>query len=405
MYRVVFVAAAACLAVSTPARGQTVLTLEETIARARDQGGAVVVARARIAEAEAGVVEASARSRANPVIDVNAGPRGGGGTRSTELDVGVSQPFESGGQRRARIEGARAAVDRQRAEADETGRAVVFEAASAFLDGVAAGERLTIAEEADTVGRELAHATERRYAAGDIAAIDLNLARIDAARSAATLRAARADVAAAVGVLRALLRLPAAEPVELRGSLDLPAPAPLEQLRAAVDQRPDFAALAAEGREAAAQAQLGLALRQPDLGVRVSYEREETDTIVLGGLSITLPAFQRGQGTLAAAAARASRARAQLETARAAAISDLETAYGLYQQHATLATALARDTEVSVQDNESLARRSYDAGEINLMDVLLIRRDALDTRTAVVERRLQAARSRLHVDFVAGVLR
>ena len=67
-----------------------------------------------------------------------------------------------------------------------------------------------------------------------------------------------------------------------------------------VDQRPDFTALAAEGREADAQAQLGRALRRPDLGVRVSYEREERDTIVLGGLSVTLPAFQRGQGTLAA---------------------------------------------------------------------------------------------------------
>ena len=405
MYRVVFVAAAACLGVAAHARGQTVLTLEETIARARDQAGAVAVARARIVEAEAGVLDASARFRDNPVIEANAGPRAGGGVRSTELDFDVSQQFETGGQRPARIAGAQAAIDRQRAEADETTRTVVFEAASAFLDGVAAGERLTIAEEADTVGRELANATERRYAVGDIAAIDLNLARIDAARSAATLRAARADLTAAVGALRALLRLPATEPIELRGSLDLPAPAPLERLRAALEERPDFAALAAETREAEAQAQLGRALQRPDLGVRVGYEREETDTIVLGGLTITLPTFQRGQGTFAAAAARASRARLQLETARQNAIADLETAYGVYQQHATLADTFVRDAVASVQDNENLARRSYDAGELNLMDFLLIRRDALDTRTAVVERRLDAARSRLNVDFVAGVLR
>jgi len=405
MYRVVSVAAAACLGVAVAAQGQTVLTFEEAIARARDQGGAVAVARARIAEAEAGMLDASARFRDNPVVDANAGPRAGGGVRSTELDIGMSQRFETGGQRPARIAGARAAIDRQRAEADETTRTVVFQAASAFLDGLAAGERLAIAEEADTVGRELLNATERRYAVGDIAAIDLNLARLDAARSAATLRAARADLTAAVGGLRALLHLPATEPVELRGSLDLAAPAPLDRLRAAVDARPDFIALVAETREAEAQEQLGRALRRPDIGVRVGYQREETDTIVLGGLTVTLPAFQRGQGTFATAAARASRTRLQLETARQVAVADLETAYAIYQEHATLADTFVRDSVASAQDNENLARRSYEEGELDLMNFLLIRRDALDTRTAVVERRLAVARGRLNVDFIAGVLR
>ena len=57
---------------------------------------------------------------------------------------------------------------------------------------------------------------------GDIAALDLNHARIDAARSAAALAAARAAVAEADGLLRGALRLPAGEPLELRGTLDLP---------------------------------------------------------------------------------------------------------------------------------------------------------------------------------------
>jgi hypothetical protein len=47
---------------------------------------------------------------------------------------------------------------------DVTARGVVFDAASAFLDGVAASERLRVAEEGDTVSRELLQATERRYA-------------------------------------------------------------------------------------------------------------------------------------------------------------------------------------------------------------------------------------------------
>jgi hypothetical protein len=42
---------------------------------------------------------------------------------------------------------------------------------------------------------------------------------------------------------------------------------------------------------------------------------------------------------------------------------------------------------------------------MNLIDLLLIRRDSLQTRLTVIDRRLEAARSRLTVDFVAGVLR
>jgi cobalt-zinc-cadmium efflux system outer membrane protein len=172
-----------------------------------------------------------------------------------------------------------------------------------------------------------------------------------------------------------------------------------------VEERPDFVALRADAREADAQIQLGRALQRPDLGFRVGYEREDADDIVLGGLTITFPAFQRGQGTLAGGAARASRARLELETARQAAMTDLETAYAVYQQHATLAATLVSEATPSLDDNQNLARRSYEAGELNLMDLLLIRRDALETRTLMIDRRLEAARSRLEIDYVTGVLR
>jgi cobalt-zinc-cadmium efflux system outer membrane protein len=204
--------------------------------------------------------------------------------------------------------------------------------------------------------------------------------------------------------VRALLRIPATEPIELRGSLDLASPPPLERLEASVDRRPEFAAWQAEVREADAHAQLGRALGRPDLGLRATYAREESDTIVLGGLTVTLPAFQTGQGTAALGVARANRVRTEAEIARQAAVARLRTAYAVYEQHAALSAALEKDAGPSLADNESLARRSYEAGEMNLMDSLLIRRDSVDTRMAIVNRRLDAARSRLAVDFIAGVM-
>jgi cobalt-zinc-cadmium efflux system outer membrane protein len=125
---------------------------------------------------------------------------------------------------------------------------------------------------------------------------------------------------------------------------------------------------------------------------------------VLGGLTVTLPAFQRGQGTLALGTARANRARLEADIARETAIAELRAAHSEYEQRAGLAAALQRDTALSLDDNESLATRSYEAGEMNLMDLLQIRRDALGTRLTIIDRHLDAARARLSVDFAAGVL-
>ena len=407
MFRTVLTVVAACLCAATPnaSIAQTVLTLDGTMARAREQAGVVVTSRARIAEAEAGLLDASARFRDNPEFEAVGGPRSGTGRLSSDLALSVAQQFETGGQRGARIAGAEAAVDRQRAEVQQTVRTVMFAAASAFLDGLAATERLAVAEGADAIAPDLLNVTERRYALGDIAAIDVNLARIEAARSAASLVAARADLTAAAGALRALLRLPMNEPIELRGALDLPPPPPVERLATSIGERPEFSVLAANVREADAQARLGRALNRPDLGFRVGYEREASDTIVVGGLTVTLPWFQRGQGTLASGLARASRARLESEIALESATTELRTAYAVYQQRAALAAALQTGAAPGLADNETLGRRSYEAGEMNLLDLLLLRRDAMDTRMTMIERRLEAARSRVTVDYIAGVLR
>ena len=162
--------------------------------------------------------------------------------------------------------------------------------------------------------------------------------------------------------------------------------------------------LAADERDADAQVRLGRALRSPDLGFRVGYEREEADTVILGGFTVTLPAFQAGRGTEALGLARASRLRIEREMARDAAVSELRAAYAVYEQRAAAAAAFQRDSAPPLLDNEALGRRSYEAGEMNLMDYLLVRRDVLETRAAVIDRRLEAARSRLTVDYVAGVL-
>ena len=222
-----------------------------------------------------------------------------------DLALGITQEFETGGQQQARRAIAEAAIERRTFDGNALTRAVLVDVATLFVRGLAATERVQIAEAADATSRALRDASERRFALGDISAIELNLARVDAARTASTLASLRAEATTAVGTLQTLLRLPPGERIRLEGTLDVTAPAALVQLESAIAMRPDLAVLHAEVREAEAETQLGRGMARPNLGLRVAYEREADNHIVIGGLTLTLPVFQTGQERIGREAPRA----------------------------------------------------------------------------------------------------
>lgn len=400
----VLIAVVLLCAVPRTASTQVVLTLEDVLARARSQSAPVVVERARLAEVAAWRADAGRRAH-NPVLDVAAGPRRASGGVRADLDIGVSQQLDVSGQRRARVDAAEAALARATASADDVARAAAYRGAAAFLHAVAATEHARIAEDADAVAQELATATERRFAAGDVAAIELNLSRIARARVAADLRAARARLIAAIGELRVLLRIPQTESIAVRGTLDVSPLPTTARLAETVGQRPDLAALDAEGREAEADLALARTRRRPELGLRAGFERDDGDTVVVGGLTLTLPAFQRGDSATAAALARRSRARIERDLAHETAVSEAAVAASVHVAQTEAVEALTVQALPAIADNDLLARRSYEAGELGLLDLLRIRRDAFETREAWLDLRLEAALSRLAVDYQSGALR
>ena len=58
-----------------------------------------------------------------------------------------------------------------------------------------------------------------------------------------------------------------------------------------------------------------------------------------------------------------------------------------------------------LDENDALTTRSFDVGQIGLPDVLLIRREMLDTRSQYLSALLEAALARVAVDAAAAVLR
>src|SRR5262245_29397587 len=105
LLRLAAVSAFVCVCQTTAGAQPITLTLDEALAKARDQAPSILIARARVEEARGRLIGARLR-RDNPIIDAASGPRATDAGTLTDVDIGVSQLFETGGQRAARVAGA-----------------------------------------------------------------------------------------------------------------------------------------------------------------------------------------------------------------------------------------------------------------------------------------------------------
>jgi cobalt-zinc-cadmium efflux system outer membrane protein len=155
------------------------LTLQQALMMARERAPRAAIARARIDETRGRLAGAQVRFRDNPVLDVASGPRRLEGETVTDFDIGLSQTFELGGRRRARIDAAEAAVAREIAVADGTTRQIVRDVAVAFVRALATQTRIETLRAVEGLAKDALDVADRRYRAGDIAVLDVNIARCD----------------------------------------------------------------------------------------------------------------------------------------------------------------------------------------------------------------------------------
>jgi cobalt-zinc-cadmium efflux system outer membrane protein len=383
----------------------TSLTLEQALNRARTRAPALLAARARIEEARGRLQGASILFQANPVIEGTVGPRFSNQGRTTDADVSVSQDFEAFGRRSARISGAQAGVARTTAASQETGRQLLRDVAAAFMRALAANEKLKALTDADKLSSDFLSTAERRYQAGDVPILDVNLARTGAARTHSELRSGLAELASALGDLRVLLGMGPGEQFTPAGDLKNLGQYDLTSLINSAQDRPDIKVLESELREAESEARLGNTFKSPDFGVIGRYVRDQGDNITQGGIRITIPVFSRGQELRATGNSRASRIRAELEASKTAIRNEISSAFDVYRFRTEAAQELEIRALPSLQENETLARRSYEEGEMGLVELLLIRREILETRLSYANALLEAALAGVDLQSKAGVLR
>ena len=393
----------ALLCVPAALAAQTTLDLADVLARAREQAPRIVSARLAVAEARARLIGASVRLQFNPELDFSAADRRTPTARWTELQLGANQTFEPRGRRAARIAAASAQVEQSSVTVEEITRTVLRESALLFYQALYATERVRLLTASVDLASSIHDVADRRFRAGDLAVLDVNLARAALARARAQRDAGEAERIAALGGLRALLRLE--EPIAVAGRLSLPPAPDRDVLAHSAGERPELRALEAAIREAEAEIDVARTFRKPNYGVGLRYQREEGDHMVFGGLTLTLPVFSKGQEQSTAGTARAARLRAELEGARSRVRIELEAALAANEWRADAARVLETQALSGLDDTDSLTTRSFDVGQIGLPDVLVIRRELLETRFQYLSALLEAVLARVDVDAAAGVLR
>lgn len=381
------------------------LTLEEALALARERSPQVLVMRARFDEAQSARRAGAMWMRANPALEAAVGKRRSDQGDSGDLEFSLRQTFELGGNRGARIAAGDAEVSRAQAASDTAVREVLRDTARFFLHGLHAQRLLEIARESEAVARDVLRMAEIRHTRGDAAILEVNVARAALGRARADASSVGALREAAVGELRRILGTPPRDSLILAGDLRGRKPPHAKDWSAHLEDLPAIRSLEAEVDAARAMQRLGRARAWPELSLGSGFAREEDAEIVFGTLGIDLPLFDRGQGLRGEAAARLRRAQLELEVARRTATLEVHAAERVLAQRLASVEALEREALPLLDANEALARRSYEAGQIGLVELLLVRREVLETRIEYLDHVLEAAIAGIELEATAGVLR
>jgi cobalt-zinc-cadmium efflux system outer membrane protein len=401
-------ALALALLLPLAAAGADRVGVEEAVEVALQRNASLLSLQAEVAAARARLAGAALVVQQNPELDLAAGPRWAGGERSTDWEVGISQRLEPYGQRGLRREAARQLVDAAEARLEMRRVEVAAEVRAAFYRALAAGEQAKFAAEAFELTDEGLKAVEARQRSGAASTIEVNAARIALGRSLRERSEAEQRRTNAIGALIVLLGLDAREGFTLKGKLDPSASEAVDGealMNAALERRPDLAAARRELEAARAEARLAGREALPNPRIGLSYGEEERAQVLRAGIAIELPLVQRNQAGRGVADARVEQAARAAEALERTIRAEVMLAVERLRNSAVAAKAFGGAAITSAHENLQLVNEAYRAGKVDLFQLLVIRREALDARTAYLTALEELAAAEAEAKRVTGSVR
>ncbi len=321
----------------------------------------------------------------NPVLEMDGTTGELTGSRfENSLSVGVSQEFLTAGKREKRLQVAGKEGESFARQIDNAVRQLRAEVKITFYDLVLAEKRTALAERSLALTGQFLSVAGERFEAGDVSELEVNLARVEVARSEGRRVEAERELYPARARLLTLLGLPPEEAIGFSGSLAGGQLAnALGDLQAtALAKRPDLQTLKAEKNKSDSEIALAQAERTPNVTAGFGYRREysaneagestvkDQANIIGLKLSIPLPIFDRNQAGIREAQARKASAENRYLFARKAILREVEAAYARLMTAEKSLSIYARDIIPQLEENLELVQEAYRLGEVGILTVI-----------------------------------
>ena len=365
------------------------------------EGNPEVAAAKRQWEATEGQV-LQGRSRPNPELaysleDTRSKTR----TQSWQLNL----PLELGGKRAARTKAAEKSREQAQAQLAELQATVRANVAAAYFDVLTAQERLVLARDSAALAKSSTDTVSKRVAAGKVSPVEESKARVAEAGVRVELAQAASEQRNALSRLFALLGRIDAPYTVLEGKAEnLPSVPSLADLQPLISSAPGVVLARIEVDRREALTALEQSKRVPDVTVSVGMQRsnETQRNVLLFGVSVPLPIFDRNQGNLLEALKLEDKARDELQAASVRLHS--EVAQG--QERLSTITAEVQSLQ---QDVLPGAKSAYDAatigfenGKFNFLEVLDAQRTYFTAKSQYLKALGEAHRAAADIDRLLG---
>lgn len=365
------------------------------------EGNPEVAAAKRQWEATEGQV-LQGRSRPNPELaysleDTRSKTR----TQSWQLNL----PVELGGKRAARTKAAEKTREQAQAQLAELQATVRANVAAAYFDVLTAQERLVLARDSAALAKSSTDTVSKRVAAGKVSPVEESKARVAEAGVRVELAQAASEQRNALSRLFALLGQIDAPYTVLEGKAEnLPSVPSLADLQPLISSAPGVVLARIEVDRRKALTALEQSKRVPDVTVSVGMQRsnETQRNVLLFGVSVPLPVFDRNQGNLLEALKLEDKARDELQAASVRLHSEVAQARERLSTITAEVQSLQQEVLPGAKSAYDAATIGFENGKFNFLEVLDAQRTYFTAKSQYLKALGEAHRAAADIDRLLG---
>ena len=392
LWSVLILAAVAIVPQSSEGQERPALTPAEALMLARDHNPELLAARQELEIARGRLIKARYPSQINPELatEVTDRSRGEPGERGNSVDFAVtlSQQIEIGGQREKRIEEAErhVAVVIQRVKDRE--RLILAQVKDRFYRALSLHRRGDLFRHVEDLTRRLRTAAAKRFQAGEITKLEVNLAEIQLGQARRDTLIAERDYR---NMLQELERLLGQEPrgtIVLAGQLTVRPQTVDEQtiLQQALETRPDLQGARAELGRIDVETELTRRLALPNPTLSFVYREEEKRDYIAGAeIRFPLPIFDRKQAELLQLAGRKEQAGHERQSIELQIRQEVSEALRTYNTAKAEVEVYEQDVLERATENFQLIEVAYREGQINLLQLVVVQTNLVTAQLSYID--------------------